>query len=122
MRRYILGLALLLLLPLLSLPVAKQLEDHHLLIADTLSNASQALHQGDVTRGKLFIQDAYSLWQEKQRFTAAFVHHAPLEAIQCDFAALSAVSDDALAAGCNQLVAQFLALAESQQLNWWAFL
>lgn len=122
MRRHILGLALLILLPLLCLPVARELKTHHHHLADQLTQAGQQFALGNEEAGARLLQDAFRLWEEKRRFTAAFIHHAPLDSIDCDFAAAKAADSDTLGTQCAQLAQQIYAIADSNQLNWWDIL
>lgn len=122
MRRHILGIVILMLLPILSFPVSRQLSAHHREIGNTLNQASQLLSQGDEESGRLLIQQAYDQWLEKRHFTAAFVHHDPLEEIDSTFAAARVAQSADLAACCAQLSSQLHAVADTQQLNWWDLL
>lgn len=119
MRRYILGITLLLLIPLLSLPVSRALKTHHQDLGDQLTQAGQLFAQDNPRQGSLLLEEAFRQWEEKRHFTAAFIHHAPLETIDFDFAAAKASHSDALAEQCALLAQQIYALAESSQLNWW---
>lgn len=122
MRRYLLGVALLVLLPVLSLPVSRQLSDHHRQIGVILEQAAQKLTQGQGEAGRQLAQQAYDIWEEKRHYTAAFVHHAPLEEIDCLFAAAQVTDNDGLAVYCKELAVQIYEVADGQSLNWWGLL
>ncbi len=122
MRRYLLGVALLVLLPVLSLPVSRQLGDHHRQIGAVLEQAAQKLTQGQTEAGRQLARQAYDIWEQKRNYTAAFVHHAPLEEIDCLFAAAQVTGDDGLAVYCKKLSVKIYDVADGQKLNWWDLL
>ncbi len=119
MRRYLLGVTLLVLLPLLSLPVSRALNAHHTHLGDQLNQAAQLFVRGSEEEGNVLLQRAFRQWEENRHFTAAFIHHAPLDTIDSDFAATEVIDGAALAERCALLAAQFYALADSTGLNWW---
>ena len=119
MRRYLLGVALLILLPLLSLPVSRALNAHHQNLGDQQTQAAQLFVQGSEDAGNVLLERALRQWEEKRRFSAAFIHHAPLDTIDSDFAAAKVTDGAALAECCALLAAQFYAIADSTGLNLW---
>lgn len=122
MRRNILGITLLILLPLLCFPISRELKSYHENLGHQLSQASQLFVRGDDSAGNDLLQRAFQQWEQKRHFTAAFIHHAPLDAIDCDFAAIKAAPNAGRAERCAQLAAQIYALADSNQLGWWDIL
>lgn len=119
MRRYLLGIVLLVLLPLLSLPVSRALNDHHNRLGDQLAQAAQLFVQGSEEEGNILLQRTFRQWEEKRHFTAAFIHHAPLDTIDRDFAAAQVADSTVIAERCALLAAQIYAIADSTGLNWW---
>lgn len=119
MRRHILGIALLVLLPALCLPLSHTLKAYHEELGSQLLRAGQFFAQGNESGGEDLLENAFRLWEEKRHFTAAFIHHAPLDSIDFDFAAARAADSNAMAAQCAQLAEQIFAIAASNQLNWW---
>jgi hypothetical protein len=114
-----LAAALLVLLPALCLPLSHTLKTYHEELGSQLLQAGQFFAQGNESGGEALLENAFRLWEEKRQFTAAFIHHAPLDAIDFDFAAARAADSNAMAAQCAQLAEQIFAIAASNELNWW---
>ena len=122
MRRHILGVALLVLLPVLCIPLSREIKTYHEDLGSQLTQAAEQFAQGNEISGKMLLENAFQRWEERRHFTAAFIHHAPLDSIDFDFAAAMISDTNSLAAQCAQLAEQIYTIAASNQLSWWEIL
>ena len=118
MRRHILGIALLVLLPILGFLSARQLSDHCRQLGDQLHYTAQLFIQNEDEAAYTALQQAARQWDEKRHFSAAFIHHTPLNEVDRDFAAAKIAQDD-LAESCARLAQQLYTIADSNRLSWW---
>lgn len=126
MKRFWIGLGILLFLLGLGTASAWGIQSIHDPIAKQLQQAGQAAADGAWDQAQTLLEDSQHRWHKWQHFTAAFADHAPMEEINSLFAELKiyAQARDALhfSALCARLAHLTQAIAESHCPFWWNFL
>lgn len=126
MKRFWLGLGLLLALLAVGFLLSGRISRSHLPLAQKLTRAAEAARVSDLSLANSLLEEARQDWERNRNFAAAVTDHSPMEQIESFFAAAeyySQTGDEAeLAAACGRLAALTQALAESQMLSWWNLL
>ena len=87
----------------------------------TLDAVAQAAQQGDWETAEAHLRTAREDWDRFRGLGSVFSHHAPLEGVDAQFAALEillAGREELAAATAAQLAQQVRALEESHRLTW----
>lgn len=124
MKRYCLGISLLLILLIGCLGVWWGMETIHQPITENLEQAAAFSHAGEeASAAKLAVQ-ARETWQKHWHFVAAFADHTPMEEIDDLFHSLDAYAPTSadFAACCLQLAQRMRAMADVHAFNWWNLL
>ena len=124
MRRFGLGVGLLMILLVISLAAGKRMEQIQSPVADHLEQAVSLAAQGAGEAAVSAVQMAKAQWQRGWKFLAAFADHEPMEAVDELFSAAAAYSPDSQEFGayCRQLLQRTAAVLRSQILSWWNLL
>lgn len=126
MKRFWLGLVLLLGLPALSLGVWKYTEHVQAPICELLEQASEAVLSGDWEAGASLGGQAQAAWSAARPMAAAVSSHTVLDRIDGLFARLEAYrrsgSAREYAAACRELAQLTESTADAQTLTWWNLL
>ena len=125
MIRFWIGVGLLLVLLAGSIGVCFGLVPFHENGAKVLDEAAQLALQGNWAEATAKASALEKDWQQRQRFTAAFVDHEPLEEVHALFAELALMTPEQawdFAAVCVHLAEDFRAIAEPLDLKWWSLL
>ncbi len=126
MKRFWLGVGLLLVLLIGGLTLSGSLNRRYQPLMQTLTRAAEAARESDMTLSGDLLEQARRAWNRDRNFAAAVMDHNPMEQIESHFAAAEnfckAGDEEETAAACGQLAALIRALAESHQLSWWNLL
>ena len=125
MIRFWFGIGLLLVLLAGSIGVRLGLVPFHEKGADILDEAAQLALQGDWAAAIAKTSALDEQWQQRQKLTAAFVDHEPLEEAHALFAELARMTPEQaweFSAVCVHLAETFRAIAEPLDLKWWSLL
>ena len=121
MKRFWLGLGLLILLLALGFYETYRVNTLTLPVADAVEQAGNAAAEGDWPRAAGLLQQAQALWKKHWGFLSAMLHHGPMEEIDSQFsraeALLESRSAGEFAAGCARLAELIRAMGEGHQLN-----
>ena len=121
MKRFWLGLGLLIFL--LALGFYETYRVHTLThpVAEAVEKAGNAAAEGDWPRAAGLLQQAQALWKKHWGFLSAMHHHGPMEDIDSQFsraeALLESRSAGEFAAGCARLAELIRAMGVGHQLN-----
>ncbi len=123
MRRFGLGISLLVALLLCSLATWWEMGQMHRPIVRELTQAA-ALAEEERPGAKETAMAAKKKWQRNWHFAASFSDHTPMEEIDGLFAELEAYepNSEEFKACCRQLILRTEAMAHAHALNWWDFL
>lgn len=124
MRRFGLGIGLLVVLLVISLATGKMMEQIHDPVAKHLEQAVSLAADGAADAAVAAVQMAKEQWERGWKFLAAFADHAPMEEVDDLFNAVTAYSPDSQEFGayCRQLIQRTAAVLRSQILSWWNLL
>ena len=126
MKRFWLGVAILLILLLAGIGSTIFMARFHSDITQDLEKASQAVTAGNWTAALELADQAEARWERGKRAAAAFADHEPLEQMDDVFAQLRLYGRLRLtadyAAACTHLAELARALGESHSLFWWNLL
>ena len=126
MKRFWIGVALLVGILLVGLWTTNQLGKLHTATASDLTGAAQAAQQGQWEQADRHAAAARQRWQQGWHFSAALADHTVLDEIDGLFAQseIYRKNRDAMeyAAICARLAQHVTALQESHQLSWWNLL
>ena len=124
MRRFVLGISLLVSLLLGNIGIAAQMHQIHLPVAEQLRQAAELSVLGDGSGAYAAVQQAEKNWLHYRKFTAAFTDHRPLEEIDVLFGALESYphGSDNFAELCRQLAERTEVMARSHLPVWWNLL
>ena len=109
MKRFWLGVGLLLALLIGGLTLSGSLNRRYQPLTQTLTRAAEAARESDMTLSGDLLEQARQAWDRDRNFAAAE-----------NFC--KAGDEEETAAACGQLAALIRALAESHQLSWWNLL
>lgn len=123
MKRFWLGLGILLSLTVLGIVATVGSQRICSPISKDLLLASQTALDGDWGRAEAFAEAAGKRWNTYRNLTASVINHEPMEEIEALFHSLQVYSQqkDALcfADCCRRLSSLTSAIGESQVLQWW---
>jgi len=126
MKRFWIGLVILMIILLLSTVMTVVMPRVHLPISQQLSDASQAAQTENWAQAETLAMEALSRWEAFRGFTAAMADHAPMEQIDSGFAQINAFlqrrDPNEFSAACATLARLVQAMADSQTFTWWNFL
>lgn len=126
MKRFWLGIGLLVGFLALGLWVTKAMNDVHDPIAALLEDASETALAGDLPKGISLGSEAKKQWETHRKATAAVADHTPLEEIDKLFAEMEVYGQEEelphFAACCKQLSALVRSMGEAHSLTWWSLL
>ncbi len=126
MKRSWIGLALLLLLLILSLAAGWYMDRCQRPIARELDNAAELALAGDWEGGAAALNAAWEGWDGCRQVAACFADHNPMEEIDALFSRLEVWAQLRLsgefAAGCRELSRKVEAMGQAHGLMWWNFL
>lgn len=126
MKRFWLGIGLLLAFLALGLWVTSAMDRVHEPIATLLEEASQVALSGDLPRGIELSSKAKSQWESHRNITATVADHTPLEEIDKLFAEMEIYGQEEelphFAACCKQLSTLVRSMGEAHSLTWWSLL
>lgn len=126
MRRFWIGVGLLVVFFAIGLWVCAATDAVHLPISEDLQQASEQALAGDLSGGIASAQHAKKLWQSHWNSTAAVADHAPMDEIDSLFAQLEAYAAagaaEDFAASCARTALLVEAVAEAHRPAWWNFL
>ncbi len=126
MKRFWIGVVLLIGLLAGGIWLSTGLSDIHENLSWQLAQASAAAAQGDWERANGYLSQAGQNWQRYRPVTAAFTDHAPLEELERLFAQAEICRSLSLEADCAYVCSSLSqickAIAESMELPWWNML
>ena len=126
MRRFWLGIGILVLFFALGLWVAHAMDNVHQEIASLLDQSAELVLEDDPTEGVVLAQAAQQLWQDHWHGTASAADHAPMDEIDGLFAQLDifrkAGRYGEFAANCARIANLVAAVGEAHSLSWWNLL
>ena len=126
MKRFFIGVMLLVLLFLGGLLTAGVLHADFEPIAAQLRQASREAEAGNRAQADLLSRLAREKWEACWKRTAVFTDHGPMEQIDGLFAQLEVYRNEgnraAFSAICLRLALEISELGEDHRLNWWNFL
>ena len=124
MRRFWLGIGVLVFLSLGSLAVGKWVEQLHAPVVRNLEQAISLAEKGTEAAALQAVRAAKEQWDRGWQFVAAFVDHEPMDEVDDLFSALSAYTPDSeeFVAYCQQLLQRTGAVLRNQTLSWWNLL
>lgn len=126
MKRFWIGVCLLVLL--LGIGIFTQIGMHriHDPISRSLDAAAQAALAGDFSQAQALARDAQEIWTRNWHRTAAAADHEPMDRMDTLFAALQVYArqrdTDCFAATCVQLARLARAMGDAHAFNWWNLL
>lgn len=122
MKRFQIGLVLLLGLLAASLLVQHAMHTRQAPIADALEAAAMEASAGNWAEANAFARQAAVGWERSWSFSAAFADHGPMEDVDCLLKQLPVFAksrDEAqFTALCRELSRRVRAVADAQTLNW----
>ena len=126
MKRFWLGLGLLLALMAVGLTLSCRMSRIHEPLAQKLTRAAEAARVSDLSEANQWLEEAWQDWENNRNFSAAVTDHGPMEEIEGLFAAAGYYGltgdEEEMAAACGRLAALTQAMAESHTLSWWNLL
>lgn len=126
MKRLIIGIAVLLLLPVIGGAVSWFFCQAHIPTAALLADASEAALANDWDSALSFSRQARNRWERFRHLTAAFTDHSPIDEIDSLFSQLETFeaqkSGEWFPALCAQLSELTKAIADSHRFCWWTVL
>lgn len=126
MKKFVIGIAVLSLLLIAGLLVAKSTEEMYKPIISLLDDAANTALTGDFEDAKQQAQNAKHLWDQRKNATATVADHTPMEEIDHLFAEaeIYARTEEVphFAACCAQLAAMVQAMGDAHALNLWNLL
>ena len=126
MKRFWIGVALLLVLFVLGVSITASAGDVHSNISDRLSQAVAAAMEEDWDRAQSFTVDALAAWTRSRKATASIADHEPMEEIDslfsqiCIYLTLREQAD--FSAYCARLSVLVEAVGEAHSVSWWNLL
>ncbi len=126
MKRFWLGIALLLVLLAAGVTTTVIMENRFSPISEKMTRAAEAARTGDMSGAEAALAEAEGLWEQNRNFAASVADHEPMEEIDGLLAAarsLLASGDLIRCAGlCAQVGELTRAMGEAHWLRWWTFL
>lgn len=126
MRRFWIGVVILLVTLALGIAVSVVMPRLHHPIRQQLEEAVTAAQREDWARAETLAEDALRRWERCHNFTAAVADHEPMEAIDAGFAQTLAFlqqrDTEEFTASAAALARSVWAMASSQSIIWWNFL
>ena len=122
MKRFYMGVGLLLVLLTGSALLSGAAVEIHDPISFRLEQAAEAALAGDWPRAKVLTEAALRRWQRNRIVTAMFADHEPMEQIDSGFSQIAVFlrqeDGDNFPAACAALARLARAMADSQRLSW----
>lgn len=126
MRRFFLGVFLLLFFLFLGLWTAYATDYTSEAVSQTLTQAAEAVLAGDTEAGTQLVRKARQDWESHWKITAAVADHGPMDEIDGLFGQLEAFQKAGatadIAACCARLSKLVAAIGEAHSLTWWNLL
>lgn len=125
MTRLWIGIGLLLVLLAAGIWLCAGLSPFHEDLADDLDRAAELANAGDWEKAHAIAESARKEWLERQKLTAAFIDHEPLERAQALFAEMELMKPEQyreFAAVCVHLAQTCRGISEPLKLKWWSLL
>ena len=126
MKRFCIGIAILVILALSGWIIHRGMSSVHQPIARHLHDAAQAALDENWENALLHARQAAQLWEKHHRFTAAFADHTPMDEVDGLFAELHIFAQERemphFAAICLHLRRLTLSMAGSHSISWWNLL
>ncbi len=126
MRRFWLGIGILVLFLALGIWVTRAMDDVHQQISTLLDRSAALVLEADPTEGLVLAEEAHTLWQSHWHGTAAVADHAPMDEIDGLFAQLDILGRSGryadFAANCARIATLVAAVGEAHSLSWWNLL
>ncbi len=120
-RRFVLGLAILLLVLLFAIGVAWGMKAIHAPGETALTQAAELALSGDMEQAVSLAQNAYVRWQKYRSITAAFADHNPMDDTERLFREMLVYAEEDevphFAACCTQLSAMLKATYETHSFS-----
>ena len=126
MKRFWLGVGLLLGMLVLGIFVTKSMAGIHEPIGKTLLEAGKFAFEEDWAGADASFLEARGRWEQYREVTAVVTDHTPMEQIDAMFRRLEVYRQqrkrDLFQSGCAELSAWVEAVADAQAVNWWSIL
>ena len=125
MTRFWIGIGLLLILLAAGVWLWAGLAPFHEELADDLDRAAELSIAGSWEDAQAIARSASKAWQQRQKLTAAFVDHEPLERAQALFSEMAQLQPEQyreFAAVCVHLAQTCRSISEPLKLSWWSLL
>ena len=126
MRRFWLGVGILVLFLILGLWIGHAMNDVHQTISQTLDDAAVQSLGGNLSKGMSLAQEAQQLWQNNWHGTASVADHEPMDEIDGLFAQLEVYGKAGAATDfatyCARLSRLVSAMGEAHAFTWWNLL
>lgn len=126
MRRFWIGVGLLLGMLVLGIFVTESMAGIHEPIGKTLLEAGDLAFEEDWAGADAAFLQARGLWEQYREVTAVVTDHTPMEQIDAMFRRLEVYRQqrqaDYFRSGCAELSACVEAVADAQAVNWWSIL
>ena len=126
MKRFWIGLGLLLSILAVGLWTTGEMGRIHTAISESLIQSAQAAEDGNWSKADEFAVNAAESWQDNWNFSAALADHTVLDEIDGLFAETEVYRKNrnvvAYAASCARLAEQIDAVQEGHKLSWWNLL
>lgn len=126
MKRFWLGVGILVLFLAIGLLTTQGFQALFQPLSDTLHQASDAVQEGKWEQAEALAQKARQQWDKYRNITAALTNHEPMEETEAMFNVLDVYvrqrDKTRFAQCCAQLAALTEAIGESQSICWWNLL
>lgn len=126
MKRFWIGLGLLLSILAVGLWTTGEMGRIHTAISESLIQSAQAAQDGQWSEADEFAAKAVEKWKDSWHFSAALTDHTVLDEIDGLFAETEVYRKNrnavAYAASCARLAEQIHAVQEGHELSWWNLL
>lgn len=126
MKRFWLGVGLLLVLMTAAIAVTLVMDGLHGPISEKMIQAAEAAQADDLETANRLVTQAKSSWDRYRNFSATVADHEPMEQIEGLFAAAqfygSLHENEDFAATCARLSALIEAMGEAHGFSWWNLL
>lgn len=126
MKRFWIGVVLLVSILGLGIWITATAGEIHSGISDSLSSASQAAISGDWEQAADFAADAQRAWEHSRKATASIADHEPMEEIDSLFSQISVYltlrEQAPFSAYCARLRVLVQAVGEAHEISWWNLL
>ena len=125
MTRLWIGIGLLLALLAAGIWLYMGLSPFHEELAVNLDRAAELAMEGDWENAQAIAESSRKVWQSRQKLTAAFIDHEPLERAQALFSEMALMKPEQyreFSSVCVHLAQTCRSISEPLKLNWWSLL